>query len=96
MNYVGVGLVLVALLGGIALGFVPPLRLAGHRPGFTAGVLAGGLFSVGSSMPVAFVAAGWGEELLGLDVGVPVGLFLGCLGWTTAFNFVAFDRDFGG
>src|SRR5205085_4172692 len=74
----GAALVVLCVLGGLALGYVLPLQFGCRWPGFVYGVAMGSLVTPLGSVMIGYLLAGWGEELAGMVLGVPAGLFLGC------------------
>jgi hypothetical protein len=74
----GAVFVVAAMVLGIGLGVFWPLRVGAGVPGFATGMLRGALFELAVSMLTAHLFGGWGEALLGTDVGVPLGIFVGC------------------
>jgi hypothetical protein len=69
---------LIMLAGGVVCGFVFPIRLFGHVPGFTVGAAFGGVFALLGSLMAGEMVAGWMEGILGTNFGVPCGMFVGC------------------
>ena len=78
MSVVAVGFVIVVLIAGLVLGCVIPIRFCGHIRGFQSGMLFGGIVSLLGAMMAGNLVGGLGEKFLGTDIGVPLGLFVGC------------------
>ena len=86
--FVSAVVVFVSIVGGIACSVYLLYRACENVPGFRTVLLFGILFAAAASMPPAYLIGGWGEELLGTSVGVPLGLFVGSLVGTAANCFV--------
>ena len=88
MQYVDVVLVSLSLIAAFCLGFLVPWRFGSKIPGFSGGMLGGILITLLAGVMTAYLIAGWGQDLLGMFLGVPLGLFVGCFLGTVAFNFL--------
>jgi hypothetical protein len=84
--------ILAALFFGITLGVVIPVLGLGLKYGFRVGLIVGLVgcppITLLSAVLSAYILASAGEELLGTVVGVPIGLFLGCLLGAAFFTFL--------
>ncbi len=91
MAYIVSFFVLLAVVLGECLGFAIPHRYWRKLPGFTTGMLCGGLPAMLAGVMAGYVFGGWGEALLGISVGVPVGLLIGTfLGSATVASLAGF------
>lgn len=87
MQYVSVGFVILCLLAAFLLGFLIPLRFGSDRGGFAGGMLFGSPVTLLGGVMLGYLAAGLGEELVGMEFGVPIGLFIGCFSGLLVLNY---------
>jgi hypothetical protein len=78
MGTLGAVLVVCAALSGLAIGCALPLLVFRSQAAIAGMVAAGLSVTLLGSMMAGLLVAGWGEVWLGMEVGVPLGLFLGC------------------
>jgi len=82
-------LVACATILGVCGGFILPVWLWRHLPGFVLGVAAGAVPTALAALMAAYVVAGLGEEWLGTDAGVPLGLLIGTFTSSFVLNGLA-------
>ena len=87
MQYISASLVILTLIVAFGLGFLIPLRYGPHVAGYIGGMLAGSSITLLAGLMVGYMTAGQGEEWLGTDFGVPIGLFIGCFSVAVLLNY---------
>ena len=87
MRYIPVGLLMLSVISGFTLGFLIPLRWHSRYAGFKGGLAVGIIITFLGGFMFGNMVGGWGEELLG-QIGVPIGLLVGCFIGALVLNYV--------
>jgi hypothetical protein len=79
MTFFNTTMVLAAMVGGSLLGFFTALKIGNDKRGYDTGVYLGGMASLLGGLMLGELFGGWGENAVGGMVGIPSGVFLGCM-----------------